>query len=116
MGEETITGLFLVNKDSGEVVKFDRIIDISTTDLTTETQQEESPPIIIDNTREYNFTGTFFMSKAMYKRILLMSMGWRSKGPLRKKGIKKALKLQKSFDWSRWSGFLRDFWYWDAWR
>lgn len=117
MGDEmTVTGLYLVNKDSGEIVKFDEIIDISTSDLATEAQIEEKPPIIIDRNREYNFTGTFFMTKAMYRRILLMGMGWISKGPLRKKGIKKALKLQKPFDWSRWNGFLRDFWYWNTWR
>lgn len=117
MGEEmTVTGAFFVNTDSGEVFKWGEVVDISTSDLTTEAQVEEKPPIVIDNNREYNFTGTFFMTKAMYKRILLLGMGWTAKGPLRKKGIKKALKLQKPFDWSRYNRFLMDFWHWNAWR
>lgn len=104
MGDEmTVTGAFFVNNDSGEVFKWDEIVDISETEITTDAPKGEEYTIYLNRNQEYILESTFFMSRAARKRIWLnFIIGWRAKGPLRKKGLKKALKLQKPFDWGKW--------------
>ena len=104
MGEEmTVTGAFFVNTDSGEVFKWGEVVDISTTEVTTDVPKAEEYAVNLNRNQEYTLEGTFFMSRAARKRIWLnLLVGWRAKGPLRKKGLKKALKLQKPFDAYKW--------------
>lgn len=86
----TLHNAFLYFEDGTPV----RVTEMQEIDLTTTETAEESEQNTISIARPQEITVNFRMSKCAFRRIFnRIAYGWRAKGHLRKKALKKALKM-----------------------
>lgn len=93
---EVLTGQIFIDDESGPI-GWSGIQTVST--LLDEDIQDDQSPIRMDYDKEVSFDCDFKLSKSAFK---LLFLGWRAKGPYRKRLIERLKKARPFYNWTIW--------------